>query len=246
MIAVLVFILGVVFGSFYNVVIYRVPLEMSIAKGRSMCPSCGHVLTSVELIPVVSIIMQGFKCRHCKQPISPRYLIVELLTGLLWLGSYLVFQDQGPWMVVSSCLLVSLSVIIGYIDFDTQYISDSVLLVFWLARLAVMFLTGESYLTMLFSMLVGAGLYSLIYFGAKAYYKREAFGMGDILYLAVLGSWFSPLNTGILGYGAFFVAGAILLVATIFKKFKFKLKEEVPFGPAMSIMAIILYFWGGI
>ena len=110
MIASLVFILGVVFGSFFNVVIYRVPLEKSIAKGRSMCPSCGHVLTSVELIPVVSIIM----------------------------------------------------------------------------------------------------------------------------------------NTLILGYGSFFVAGAILLIATIFKKFKFKLKEEVPFGPAMSIMAVILYFWGGI
>ena len=59
MIASLVFILGVVFGSFFNVVIYRVPLEKSIAKGRSMCPSCGHVLTSVELIPVVSIIINA-------------------------------------------------------------------------------------------------------------------------------------------------------------------------------------------
>ena len=246
MIASLVFILGVVFGSFFNVVIYRVPLEKSIAKGRSMCPSCGHVLTSVELIPVVSIIMQGFKCKHCKEPISPRYLIVELLTGLLWLASYLIFQDQGPWMVVSACLLVSLCLIIGYIDFDTQYISDSVLLVFWLERMAVTFFTNEFNWELLLSLLVGAGLYSLIYFGAKAYYKKEAFGMGDILYLAALSSWFSPLNTLILGYGSFFVAGAILLIATIFKKFKFKLKEEVPFGPAMSIMAVILYFWGGI
>ncbi|MBP2620315.1 prepilin peptidase [Streptococcus panodentis] len=246
MIASLVFILGVVFGSFFNVVIYRVPLEKSIAKGRSMCPSCGHELTAAELIPIVSIIIQGFKCKNCKQPISPRYLIVELLTGLLWLASYLIFQDQGPWMVVSACLLVSLCIIIGYIDFDTQYISDTVLLVFWLARLAVIwFVTDYSYWDMLFSMLVGAGLYSLIYFGAKAYYKREAFGMGDILYLAALGSWFSPLHTAILGYGSFFVAGAILLLAMIFKKFKFKLKEEVPFGPAMSIMAVILYFWGG-
>jgi len=162
MIASLVFILGVVFGSFFNVVIYRVPLEKSIAKGRSMCPSCGHVLTSVELIPVVSIIMQGFKCKHCKEPISPRYLIVELLTGLLWLASYLIFQDQGPWMVVSACLLVSLCLIIGYIDFDTQYISDSVLLVFWLGRMAVTFFTNEFNWELLFSLLVGAGLYSLI------------------------------------------------------------------------------------
>ena len=152
MIASLVFILGVVFGSFFNVVIYRVPLEKSIAKGRSMCPSCGHVLTSVELIPVVSIIMQGFKCKHCKEPISPRYLIVELLTGLLWLASYLIFQDQGPWMVVSACLLVSLCLIIGYIDFDTQYISDSVLLVFWLGRMAVTFFTNEFNWELLFSL----------------------------------------------------------------------------------------------
>ena len=112
--------------------------------------------------------------------------------------------------------------------------------------MAVTFFTNEFNWELLLSLLVGAGLYSLIYFGAKAYYKKEAFGMGDILYLAALSSWFSPLNTLILGYGSFFVAGAILLIATIFKKFKFKLKEEVPFGPAMSIMAVILYFWGGI
>ena len=149
-------------------------------------------------------------------------------------------------MVASAYLLASLCLIIGYIDFDTQYISDSVLLVFWLGRMAVTFFTNEFNWELLFSLLVGAGLYSLIYFGAKAYYKKEAFRMEDILYLAALSSWFSPLNTLILGYGSFFVAGAILLIATIFKKFKFKLKEEVPFGPAMSIMAVILYFWGGI
>lgn len=244
MIASLIFVLGVIFGSFFNVVIYRIPLEKSIAKGRSMCPSCGHTLTASELIPIVSIIIQKFKCKHCKEPISPRYLIVELLTGIVWLASYLIFQNQGLGMVASGCFLGSLCIIIGYIDYDTQYISDSVLLVFWLLRLAVMFITKESYITMLWSMLVGAALYSLIYFGAKAYYKREAFGIGDILYLAVLGSWFTPLNTAIVGYGAFFVAGAILLVASIFKNIK--MKQEIPFGPSMSIMAIILYFWGGL
>ena len=244
MIASLVFILGVVFGSFFNVVIYRVPLEKSVMKGRSMCPSCGHVLTASELIPVVSILLQGFKCKHCQQPISPRYLIVELLTGFSWLAAYLAFSSQGLWMVVSACLLISLCIIIGYIDFDTQYISDSVLFFFWLLRLGVIYMTGESYIDMLWSMGAGALLYAAIYFGAKAYYKEEAFGMGDIFYLMALGSWFSPYDIIVVGFGAFFVAGFILLLATIFKKFKFKLKQEIPFGPAISIMAVIMYFWG--
>lgn len=241
MIAGLVFILGVIFGSFYNVVIYRVPLEKSVMKGRSMCPSCGHVLTAVELIPIVSIIMQRFKCKHCQAPISPRYLVVELLTGVLWLLSYYAYSDQGLWMVASSCLLVSLCIIIGYIDFDTQYISDSVLFFFWIGRMIVMYMTGESYITMIWSIGVGALFYSMIYFGAKAYYKQEAFGMGDIFYLAALGSWFTPLDTFKIAYGSFFVAGFILLVASIFKRFK--LKQEIPFGPSMSIMAILLNFW---
>lgn len=244
MIESLVFIFGVVLGSFYNVVIYRVPLEKSIAKGRSMCPSCGHTLTAIELIPVLSILIQGFKCRSCKQPISPRYLIVELMTGLIWLLSYVILQDQGPWMVVSACLLSSMAIIVAYIDYDTQYISDSVLLVFLLLRLAVIYMTGESYLTALWSMLTGAAIYGVIYYAALAYYKKEAFGMGDIFYLAVLGAWFDPLDTALIALGSFFVAGLILLVLGLFKKFR--RHQEIPFGPAMSIMAVIMYHWGDI
>ncbi len=244
MIESLVFVLGLVFGSFYNVVIYRVPLEMSIMKGRSMCTSCGHTLTAIELIPVLSIIIQRFKCRNCKQPISPRYLVVELLTGLLWLLSYSILKEEGPWMVASGCLLVSLAIIVAYIDYDTQYISDSVLVVFLLARLVVIYMTGESYITMLWSMLTGALLYGLIYYGAKSYYKKEAFGMGDIFYLAVLGTWFDPIDTAIISLGSFFVAGLILLLLSVFKKFR--REQEIPFGPAISIMAIIMYYWGDI
>lgn len=244
MIASLVFVLGVVFGSFYNVVIYRVPLELSVMKGRSMCPNCKHTLTAIELIPILSIIAQRFKCRNCRQPISPRYLIVELLTGLAWLMSYQVFHEQGLWMVASGCLLVSMCIIVAYIDYDTQLISDAVLLVFFLARLAVIYMTGESYVTMLWSILVGALSYGLIYLGALAYYRREAFGMGDIFYLATIGAWFQPLDTAIIALGSFFVAGLILLVLGIFKRFK--RQQEIPFGPAISIMAIIMYHWGDI
>ncbi|MET3643680.1 prepilin peptidase [Streptococcus gallinaceus] len=242
--AVLVFILGLVFGSFYNVVIYRVPLEKSIINGRSACPNCSHVLGALELIPLLSIVIQGFKCKHCKVPISPRYFIVELLTGTLWWGAYLFFIDQGIWMVISACLLISLGIIVGYIDFDTHFISDIVLLIFLVGRLSLIWLTGESYLETICSMLVALVVYGAIYWLAKFYYKQEAFGPGDITYLITLGSWFRPLDIALVAIGSFFIAGLLLLVITFIAKLKFDAKKEIPFGPAMSIMAILFYFWG--
>lgn len=239
--ASLFFILGVIWGSFFNVVIYRVPLEKTIVTGRSMCPSCGHVLEPIELIPIFSIIFLRFKCRHCKSSISPRYLVVELMTGLGWLGAYILSQDN-LWLAISGCLLVSLCIIVAFIDYDTHYIPDTVLLVFGVGQLIVMFLSGDFSWQRILSAIVGAILYGIIYFVAKWAYGQEAFGMGDIFYIFTLGIWFSVLDIVIVAFGAFFVAGLLLIGSALQKKLK--KHQEIPFAPAMSIMALIMFFWG--
>ncbi|MGC8200771.1 prepilin peptidase, partial [Salmonella enterica] len=76
--------LGAVIGSFLNVVIYRVPAGLSVVQPRSRCPRCGHTLTPIELVPIVSWAVQGGKCRNCQAPISARYPLVEALTGGLF------------------------------------------------------------------------------------------------------------------------------------------------------------------
>ncbi|MDR1358350.1 MAG: prepilin peptidase [Coriobacteriales bacterium] len=88
---ILVFALGVTIGSFLNVVIYRLPQKLNFVSGRSFCPHCNHQLSALDLVPVLSYLGLGRKCRYCKEPISPRYMVVEALTGVLALVSYLAF-----------------------------------------------------------------------------------------------------------------------------------------------------------
>lgn len=235
------FILGIIWGSFFNVVIYRLPLEKTIVSGRSSCPSCGYVLKPLDLIPIFSILFLGFKCRNCKAPISPRYLLVELLTGLGWLVSYLL-SPNDIWLAVSGCILVSLCIIVSFIDYDTHYISDSVLLIFGLGQVIVLLLSGNFDWKRIVSAFAGALLYGMIYIIAKWAYGHEAFGMGDIFYIFTLGIWFSILDIVIVAFGAFFVA-TILLIGSALQR-KITRHKEIPFAPAMSIMAIIMFFFG--
>jgi leader peptidase (prepilin peptidase)/N-methyltransferase len=93
LVAIFVFIFGLVFGSFLNVCIYRLPRGLSVVKPRSACPHCNHPISGFDNIPVASWLILGGKCRNCKTPITPRYMIVELICGFLFLGCFLVY---GP------------------------------------------------------------------------------------------------------------------------------------------------------
>ena len=104
------FIIGTVLGSFYNVLGYRVPLNKSIVYPGSFCPRCGHDLKWYELIPVISYIFLGGKCRNCKQPISLMYPFIELFCGILFMVSYYSFGFSGNLFI--SLILVSLLCIV--------------------------------------------------------------------------------------------------------------------------------------
>src|SRR5690554_5982803 len=108
------FILGAVFGSFYNVVGLRITKGESIIKPRSYCPKCGHTLRFWELIPIVSYIFLVGKCQKCKSQISTKYMIFELLTGLLFMFSYYKFGFD--WELLVCLVFISLLIIITISD----------------------------------------------------------------------------------------------------------------------------------
>ena len=111
---ILVFLYGLIFGSFYNVVIYRVPADKSIAKGRSMCGSCNHTLAAKDLVPVLSWVFLKARCRYCGSKISMRYPIIELVTGLLF---YLAYASSGSiWEFLFYASLWSMLLITAMID----------------------------------------------------------------------------------------------------------------------------------
>lgn len=125
MLLIIVFLTGAIWGSFLNVCIYRIPLKKSIAKGRSFCPSCGHTLGVLDLVPLLSYLFQRGKCRYCKAQIPIRYFIVELVTAVLFLISFLLFITE-PILLAMAFVLITFSVVAWGIMHDHKYIPDVV------------------------------------------------------------------------------------------------------------------------
>ncbi|MDQ0208009.1 prepilin peptidase [Alkalicoccobacillus murimartini] len=230
-------VVGLVFGSFYNVVGLRVPVGASIVKPRSHCSKCERTLEAKELIPVFSFLVQGGSCRTCDTKISFLYPTTELMTGILFALSFYLL-GWSPETIVA-LLLVSLLAIIFVSDMRYMLIPDKVLLFFTvpliLMRVFVAPLTP--WWDAWFGALLGFGLLLLI-----AIISRGGMGGGDIKLFAVLGlvlGWKMVLLTLFLAstYGAIFGGGALLLR-------KVKRKQAIPFGPFIAAGALTAYFFG--
>jgi leader peptidase (prepilin peptidase) / N-methyltransferase len=227
---------GLLLGSFYNVVGLRVPEGKSIVAPRSSCPNCGHQLTALELIPVLSYLFQMGKCRQCKVGISPVYPMFELLTGVLFAGAYLIIG--WDFELVIALTLISLFIIITVSDLAYMIIPDKVLLVF-----AGIFAVERFFnpLSPWWDSLTGAAVgFSLLLLIAFA--SRGGMGGGDIKLFALIG-FAVGFKTLLLSFffstffGAFF--GIIALLLGVVKR-----KQPIPFGPFIGLGTLTAYFFG--
>lgn len=246
-----VFILGLLFGSFYNVVGYRIPNNMSIVKPGSFCPKCRHELKWYELIPVFSFLIQGGKCRKCKCKISFFYPIIEALTGLLFLISYLVFGFTFNFVI--SILTASFLVIVIVSDFNYLIISDEVTIFFSITSivLQLIFLGWEKALSaFIYGFFLFFLMYIIMYFGSRIM-KEEALGGGDVKLMFFVGTVLSVINPLVLNdfstYGllinTFFEIFLASLLASPFALLTFFSKKEriVPFGPFILAASVIMF-----
>lgn len=131
----LIFVMGSFFGSFFSLAIYRIPIKQSITHGRSYCPKCNHKLGILDLIPIFSYIGLGGKCRYCKEKIRPRYIILEIFSGIVFLLFAIslkinIYELQIEKLIygVFGILFISCLFIIGGIEKENHYVSNSVLL----------------------------------------------------------------------------------------------------------------------
>ena len=131
----LIYIIGTLFGSFFSLAVYRIPIKQSIMKGRSYCPNCNHKLGFFDLIPVFSYIFLGGKCRYCKKKIRIRYICLEILSGLVFLVftislkiNILDFDLFKLVYLILGMLFISTLFLIGGIEKENHYVSKSVLL----------------------------------------------------------------------------------------------------------------------
>jgi leader peptidase (prepilin peptidase)/N-methyltransferase len=256
-------ILGLMVGSFLNVVIHRLPkimenewhnnclelqgkevpqaVKYSLVSPRSSCPNCGHMITALENIPVISYLALGGKCKSCKTPISIRYPLVELLTGTLiglvsWKFGY-TSATLFAWIFVFA--LVALT----FIDFDTQLLPDDITLpLLWLGLL---FNLNGGFAD-LKSAVIGAiaGYLTLwsLYWAFKLIRGKEGMGYGDFKLLAAIGAWFGwQLLPAVILLSS--VLGAALGIGLIV--FAKRGREvPMPFGPFLAIGGIAALFLG--
>ena len=254
-------IVGLCVGSFLNVVIHRLPIMLdrgwraqcaelrgeeiaeepayNLIVPRSACPACGHPITALENIPVVSWLALGGKCKACKSPISIRYPIVEILGAVLAVAAIVVFGATAKG--AAACLLLWTLLALTMIDADTQLLPDDLTLPLVWAGLIV---NLWGLFTPLASAVIGAvaGYLTLwtIYWLFRLIRGKEGMGYGDFKLLAALGAWLGwkmlPLIVLLSS-----VVGALIGVALI----AFKGREHdlpIPFGPFLALGGIVAFF----
>ncbi len=237
----IIFAFGLAVGSFLNVVIYRLPSEISIVTPSSHCPSCGSPIRFYDNIPLVSYLALWGKCRDCGVKISPRYFMVELTTGFIALALYLKFglTTRGLAYLIFSGLLIAVT----FIDLDTMTIPDSLSIPGIPAGiLASSFITGVGFTSSVLGTIVGGGVLLAL---SEAYWllrKREGMGGGDIKLLAMIGAFIGLkgiLITLVLGSAVGAVVGLFVVGFS-----KGEEPAKIPFGPFLSIGALSHLFWG--
>ena len=262
------FWLGACVASFLNVVAWRLPRGESVVSPPSHCPKCSAPIRWWQNMPILSWLALRGRCANCREPISPRYIVVELLGGCLFLAAFLhfaSFDGKVPYVgraipLVFWWIWISLMIVGSVIDYDHKLLPDFVTvggMVLGLVRGAVFclsfrdfnpeFLNPKMYFPLLYSvagLAFGFGLLWLVRFlGSKAF-KREAMGMGDVFLMGAVGALFGPvavLVTLILSsvFGSVVGLSAVALSKTRLGRF-----TEIPYGPYICLGCLVWMFWG--
>lgn len=235
------FIFGACIGSFLNVCIYRIPARLSIVHPSSRCPGCEKAISWYDNIPIVSYLILRGKCRSCKTSISIRYPFIEFLGGVFAVSCVHAF-GLSVYSLVSFFFIATLMVV-TFIDFDHQIIPDCISLpgipIFFLAALTI---PDPSWQARAIGILVGAGSLFAMAWGHHALTGREGMGGGDIKLLAMIGAMIGWKGILFTLFAASATGTAVGILAMIKSGKGMTLK--IPFGPFLSIGAVLYLFFG--
>ncbi|NMF96704.1 A24 family peptidase [Aromatoleum toluolicum] len=256
-------LLGLFVGSFLNVVIHRLPQMMerewhaqaaelrnepspqqdtfNLATPRSRCPHCGHMITALENIPVVSYLMLRGRCRHCSASISRRYPIVEMLTAVL--SGYAAWHFGFGLAALGALAFVWTMIALAFIDLDTQLLPDSLTLpLLWLGL--ALNLTGTY--TDISASVIGAmaGYLALwsVYWLFKLATGKEGMGYGDFKLLAAIGAWLGWQMLPLTILFSSLVGAAVGIGLIVFARHGRNV--PIPFGPYLAAAGVLAMFWG--
>ncbi|EXI87010.1 MAG: Pectic enzymes secretion protein OutO [Candidatus Accumulibacter regalis] len=263
MFALICAVLGLLVGSFLNVVIHRLPMMMerdwrnhcaelcgqapppheplSLARPGSRCPACGHAITALENIPVLSWLFLHGRCSACAAPISPRYPLVEATSGLL--SALAAFHFGYGWAAAAAMLLIWSLIALTCIDFDSQLLPDAITLpLLWAGLLFNLFGTFADLQSAVIGAVCGYLALWSVYWVFKLTTGKEGMGYGDFKLLAALGAWLGwemlPLTILLSSLLGAVVGIALIAIA------KRGRSVPIPFGPYLAAAGLLALFWG--
>ncbi len=256
-------VFGLLVGSFLNVVIHRLPKMMerewhvncldlqgqpvqeqpkyNLVVPRSGCPACGHQISALENIPVISYLFLRGRCKACKTPISIRYPLVEAITGGLSLA--VAVQYGYSHLTVFALLFVFALIALTFIDFDTQLLPDDITLpLLWLGLLLNLSNGFTDINSAVIGAMAGYMLLWAVYWLFKLVTGKEGMGYGDFKLLAAIGAWFGwQLLPAVILLSS--VVGSVIGIALILFKGKTR-QTAIPFGPFLALGGIAALFYG--
>lgn len=245
MMTIIIGVFGSLVGSFLNVVIYRLPLRRSIVSPPSACTRCGMRIKGYDNIPVFSWVILRGKCRSCNAPVSIRYPIVELSTGIAFGVVAWKFHASALSLLVAFLYLAAVSIVLALIDLDTHTLPNRVVVPSYIVGILLLGITGvvSGNHGALIRALFGMAALSLFYFGMALIYPG-GMGMGDVKFAGVLGLFLGYLGWSVLLVGAFsaFVLGGFFALALMVFR-KASRKSGIPFGPWMLTGAWVGVFF---
>jgi len=231
-----VFVLyGLVIGSFLNVCVYRIPLHISVAKGRSFCDSCKHTLAPGDLVPVFSWLVLKGRCRYCHQPIDKRLPLVEAGNALLY---GLIYWRYGlNWLTAVYCLIASVLLVMALIDHDTHNVYDGTLIALAVLAVPAVILDYRGWV----QVVGGAAAMALPLLAIYLATHGNGLGSGDI-WLAAIAGCFLGIGRIILAIAGGYIIAALCLIPKLRSR-DVKMKTEVAMLPYLSggIMVALLF-----
>lgn len=248
---VVVFIFGLIFGSFINVCIYRIPLGKSIVSPPSACTGCGKRLTALDLVPVLSYVFLKGRCRHCGSRISPRYPLIELLTAAVYTALFFRYGFGIPF--IAFAFLMTILIAVFFIDIDHRIIPDElviagivggvVLLLYNFFNPMAQIFGDNKWWTPVAGFFSGSGFLLLVaLLGLLIYKTDDAMGMGDVKLMAPIGlflGWRLCLEALFISVVLAGFISVMLILLRIKKK-----KDTIPFGPFIVIGTFLTIMWG--
>lgn len=240
----LIFIWGLMLGSFLNVCIYRIPKSESVVLGHSHCTSCTHALSVLDLCPVLSYLCLKGKCRYCKETISSRYMLVELLIGILFV---ILYKDYGlSYEMFLYEGFIAILIVLSMIDLELMILPTSIIvsgLGTGLIAKGIQSYLSQDYFILVNTIIggvVGFGLFYLLAVISEKVMKKEALGFGDVRLMGMLGVYVGVEQLFIMLLIASLsacIVGCILLI-------KNKRSEAYPLGPFLCSGTVVMILWG--